>query len=116
MVLEATVLVLDNSEWMRNGDYVPSRIEAQTDAVNLLFNAKTQSNPENTVGLMTMSGKSPQVLVTLTNDIGKILVALHTLKLSGMSSISLGIQVAQVFLVCVICLCSMLTVGCACEE
>eukprot|EP00158_Paraphelidium_tribonemae_P003883 Partr_v1_DN26444_c0_g1_i3_m24147 putative 26S proteasome nonATPase regulatory subunit len=98
MVLEATVLVLDNSEWMRNGDYVPSRIEAQTDAVNLLFNAKTQSNPENTVGLMTMSGKSPQVLVTLTNDIGKILVALHTLKLSGMSSISLGIQVAQLML------------------
>jgi hypothetical protein len=49
---------LDNSEWMRNGDYTPTRIGAQNDAVNLLFRIKTQSNPENTVGLMTLAGKS----------------------------------------------------------
>jgi len=48
---------LDNSEWMRNGDYTPSRIEAQSDATIFLFNAKTRSNPENTVGMMTMAGK-----------------------------------------------------------
>lgn len=57
MVLEATVIVIDNSEWMRNGDYAPTRLEAQNDAVTILFNAKTQSNPENTVGLLTMAGK-----------------------------------------------------------
>jgi 26S proteasome regulatory subunit N10 len=51
---------MDNSEWMRNGDYVPTRFEAQNDAVTFLFNAKTQSNPENTVGLMTMAGKRYQ--------------------------------------------------------
>jgi 26S proteasome regulatory subunit N10 len=32
-------------------------LEAQQDAVNLIFGAKTQSNPENTVSLMTMAGK-----------------------------------------------------------
>lgn len=48
---------IDNSEFTRNGDYTPSRFEAQVDAVSLLFNAKTQSNPENTVGLMSMGGK-----------------------------------------------------------
>jgi hypothetical protein len=48
---------IDNSEWMRNGDYTPTRLEAQNDAVTFLFNAKTQSNPENTVGLITMAGK-----------------------------------------------------------
>jgi len=48
---------LDNSEWMRNGDYTPSRIEAQSDATIFLFNAKTRSNPENTVGMITMAGK-----------------------------------------------------------
>jgi hypothetical protein len=48
---------IDNSEWMRNGDYTPSRLEAQNDAVTFLFNAKTQSNPENTVGLISMAGK-----------------------------------------------------------
>jgi 26S proteasome regulatory subunit N10 len=42
---------------MRNGDYTPSRWEAQADAVNILFDAKTNSNPENMVGLMTMAGK-----------------------------------------------------------
>lgn len=47
---------LDNSEWMRNGDYVPSRLEAQHDAANLLCGTKTQSNPESTVGILTMAG------------------------------------------------------------
>ncbi|KAJ3397679.1 26S proteasome non-ATPase regulatory subunit 4, partial [Chytridiales sp. JEL 0842] len=98
MVLEATFLVADNSEYMRNGDYTPSRIEAQNDAVTLLFNCKTQSNPENTVGLMTMAGKSPEVLVTLTSEIGKILTALHTIKVSGKASISTGVQIAQLAL------------------
>ncbi|KAK0536799.1 proteasome regulatory particle base subunit rpn10 [Tilletia horrida] len=98
MVLEATMLVLDNSEWMRNGDYTPSRWEAQTDAVNILFDAKTNSNPENVVGLMTMAGKSPEVLVTLTQDIGKILSALHSSKIAGTSNLGTGINVAQLAL------------------
>ena len=36
---------------MRNGDYIPTRMEAQHDAANLLCGAKTQSNPESTVGM-----------------------------------------------------------------
>ncbi|KAJ3159006.1 hypothetical protein HDU86_002175 [Geranomyces michiganensis] len=98
MVLEATVVVLDNSEWMRNGDYTPTRMEAQADATTFLFNAKTQTNPENTVGLMTMAGKSPEVLVTLTPDIGKILTALHHISISGSSNLSTGVQIAQLAL------------------
>jgi 26S proteasome regulatory subunit N10 len=35
-------MVLDNSEYSRNGDYPPSRLDAQKDAATLLFNAKTQ--------------------------------------------------------------------------
>ena len=42
MVLEATYLCVDNSDYMRNGDFAPSRMEAQQDAVNLLAGAKTQ--------------------------------------------------------------------------
>nr|GEU62754.1 26S proteasome non-ATPase regulatory subunit 4 homolog [Tanacetum cinerariifolium] len=57
MVLEATMICIDNSEWMRNGDYSPTRFQAQADAVNLICGAKTQSNPENTVGVLTMAGK-----------------------------------------------------------
>ncbi|KAG0366545.1 hypothetical protein BC939DRAFT_444515 [Gamsiella multidivaricata] len=98
MVLEASILVLDNSEWMRNGDYTPTRLEAQADAVNLIFGAKTQSNPENTVSLMTMAGKSPKVLVTFTSDIGKILSALHNVAIGGQVSFTTSVQIAQLAL------------------
>lgn len=36
-----------------------------------------QSNPENTVGVMTMAGKGVRVLVTPTSDLGKILACMH---------------------------------------
>lgn len=41
-VNQATMICIDNSEWMRNGDYSPTRFQAQTDAVNLICGAKTQ--------------------------------------------------------------------------
>ena len=98
MVLEATMIVIDNSEYMRNGDYTPSRFSAQSDAVNLVFNAKTNSNPENSVGLMTMSGNTPEVKVTLTREFGKIIEALHKTKLNGQPHLATGIQIAQLAL------------------
>lgn len=57
MPLEATVIILDNSEYMRNGDYPPTRFGAQGEAATTLFDVKVNSNPENTVGVMTMAGK-----------------------------------------------------------
>jgi len=33
---------MDNSEHMRNGDYSPSRFQAQSDTVSLICGAKTQ--------------------------------------------------------------------------
>ena len=57
MPLEATIMIIDNSEYMRNGDYQPTRFHAQSDAVTKVFQTKTDSNPENTVGLMTMANK-----------------------------------------------------------
>ena len=98
MPLEATMIVLDNSEWMRNGDYVPTRWDAQADAVNVLFDAKTNSHPENMVGVVTMAGKSPEVLATLTQDIGKVFAGLHASKLAGTISLCTGINVAQLAL------------------
>lgn len=98
MVLEATVVCLDNSEWMRNGDYTPSRLEAQQDAINLICGAKTESNPENTVAVVACSGKSPEVLVTLTGDLGKVLSSLHQVKIGPQLNFPAGIQVAQLAL------------------
>jgi 26S proteasome regulatory subunit N10 len=42
---------------MRNGDYSPSRMDSQLDASNLICGAKTQQNPETTLGILTMGGK-----------------------------------------------------------
>jgi 26S proteasome regulatory subunit N10 len=97
MVLEATIICLDNSEWMRNGDYFPSRMEAQIDAINVVMGWKFQSNPENTVGILKM-GKGPEVLVTPGPDIGKVLSALHSVKIQGKIDIMTSIQVAQLAL------------------
>ncbi|KAI9885524.1 MAG: hypothetical protein M1823_002663 [Watsoniomyces obsoletus] len=94
MVLEATMIIVDNSESSRNGDYPPSRFEAQADAMSLLFSAKTQANPESSVGLMSMGGKGPEVLVTLTTDFGKILEGLHRTKIRGGTHLATGIQIA----------------------
>lgn len=92
------MICIDNSEWMRNGDYSPSRFQAQSDAVNLICGAKTQSNPENTVGVLTMAGKGVRVLVTPTSDLGKILACMHGLEIGGEMSLAAGIQVAQLAL------------------
>uniref|UniRef100_A0A7S4WCF7 VWFA domain-containing protein n=1 Tax=Ditylum brightwellii TaxID=49249 RepID=A0A7S4WCF7_9STRA len=91
MPLESCMILLDNSEFMRNGDYIPTRMEAQNDAANLLVGQKTQSNPESTVGVIAMSGGSgstgstvgAELLVSPTDDMGKILSALHGIPIRG---------------------------------
>ncbi|KAK7969818.1 hypothetical protein PG988_008891 [Apiospora saccharicola] len=80
MPLEAVMIVVDNSESSRNGDYQPNRFDAQADAINIIFENITQSNPESSVGLMSMGGKGPEVLSTLTTERGKLLEGLHRTK------------------------------------
>ncbi|EQK99544.1 26S proteasome regulatory subunit S5A, multiubiquitin chain binding protein [Ophiocordyceps sinensis CO18] len=101
MVLEAVMIVVDNSESSRNGDYQPTRFDSQVDAVTVVFQRITQGNPESSVGLMSMGGgKGPEVLVTLTTDQGKILEGLHRTKkmIGGSSHLKTGIQVATLAL------------------
>lgn len=57
LILLNVIFRIDNSEYMRNGDYPPNRFDAQTDAVTTVFSTKVDSNPENTAGVMTMAGK-----------------------------------------------------------
>ena len=95
MPLESCMILLDNSEFMRNGDYVPTRLEAQQDAANLLVGAKTQSHPESTVGVSAGS----ELLVSPTDDVGKILNALHDLTMSSNQvDVTASVQVASLAL------------------
>lgn len=96
MVLESTIICVDNSEYMRNGDFLPTRLLAQQDAVGMLTHSKTRSNPESNVGLMTLSGL--EVLVTLTTDTGKILAKLHQVTPLGKLKLIPGIKIAHLAL------------------
>jgi len=46
---------VDDSEYMRNGDFIPTRMAAVQDAVNIVCLTKTRANPENNVGLLTLA-------------------------------------------------------------
>ncbi|CAJ1953614.1 unnamed protein product [Cylindrotheca closterium] len=95
MPLESCMILLDNSEYMRNGDYIPTRLEAQQDAANLLVGAKTQSHPESTVGISA----GTELLVSPTEDVGKILNALHGVPLKSLGSdVTASVQVASLAL------------------
>jgi len=96
MVLESTIICVDNSQYMRNGDFNPSRLLAQQDAVNLITQSKTRSNPESDVALMTLSDLS--VLASLTTDTGKILAKLHKVEPTADLKFISGIKIAHLCL------------------
>lgn len=100
MTLEACLICIDNSEHMRNGDFLPTRFEAQHDAVNLITGAKTQMHPENGVGVLAMASQSNrvEVLVNLTADFGTILTNLHKARIGGTINLSASLNVARLAL------------------
>jgi len=73
MTLESTVICVDNSEYSRNGDFVPSRLAAQQDILNTIARAKLRMNPENNVALLAFGGSKPRLINTLTPDTNTIL-------------------------------------------
>jgi len=98
MVLEATAIVIDNSEWSRNSDFTRTRLQAQCDSAGTIFTARRQDNAENQVSLISMAGQSPQVYVTLTADEGQLYSAIHEVKPRGTARLSTAIQIAQLCL------------------
>jgi len=96
--LEATVICIDNSEWMRNGDFSPSRFESQQDACVSICGTKVRQHPENTVALISCAGKNVDVCAPLTQDPGKVIAAFHKVKICGESNFVNSIRVAQLVL------------------
>ncbi|KAL2817432.1 hypothetical protein BDW59DRAFT_152627 [Aspergillus cavernicola] len=94
MSLEATMIIVDNSESSRNGDYTSTRWQAQIDAVSVIHTAKMRVHPQSAVGLMSMGGNGPEVLSTFTTDFGGILAGLHRTKIHGTAHFCSSIQVA----------------------
>jgi 26S proteasome regulatory subunit N10 len=91
------VLCLDNSEFMRNGDYSFSRMESQEDAAMNVATSKLNDNPESTVAVVSMAG-GVDVKLTLTTDEGNIITAIRNIKISGDSDFLHALQVSQLLL------------------
>uniref|UniRef100_A0A915PJK2 26S proteasome non-ATPase regulatory subunit 4 n=1 Tax=Setaria digitata TaxID=48799 RepID=A0A915PJK2_9BILA len=93
---------VDNSEWMRNGDFAPTRLQCQQDAVNLVLQCKLRANPENAVGLIAMAENrdcsTVEVLTTLTQENGKLFMKLHQVEPKGVSNFINAIKVAHLAL------------------
>lgn len=89
---------LDNSEFMRNGDYLPTRLDVQKEASNYLASLKNQANIENSVGVLTMAGKRVDVLLTPSSDLGSVFNALNNVKIGGKSNFISALKTAQLCL------------------
>lgn len=105
--LEATMICLDNSEYMRNGDYPPSRWEVQKETVNALVRDKLDSNPEAQVGLLSMAGRRTQVHLSpaknpagegnkVSGEVNKLMT--KDIELLGRSDVITAIKTAQLVL------------------
>jgi len=97
MVLESTMICFDNSDYQRNGDYLPTRLNAQKDGINLVCLTKLRSNPENNVGLLTLAN-TVEVLATLTGDVGRIMSKMHLVQPNGNVNLVTGIRIAHLVL------------------
>lgn len=77
------MLAIDTSDYMRNGDYYPTRLLASQDAANILVGSKMQSNPENTIGFLCMGGASCVMKETLTSDVDRVMATMTRLPVGG---------------------------------
>ena len=88
---ESCIVILDNSEHMRNGDYLPTRLEAQRDAARWLVSDITMNSPESTVGIIA----GINVLVSNTNNAGQLFQAIKNCsRYSKTNELETSLQVA----------------------
>jgi 26S proteasome regulatory subunit N10 len=89
---------LDNSEWMRNGDYTPDRLQAQHDSATLIVRRRLQMNPESTVGVLTMAGRGPDLKVTPSRDNQKLLSSMQDMRPNGKIKLINSIKISMLAL------------------
>ena len=97
MPLECVMILIDNSSYARNGDALPTRLQAQFDATAALVNHKTNDNMETYVGLMTCSG-SGDILITPTNEASAIYSCFGRVQVGGQLSLARSLQIASLAL------------------
>lgn len=85
---EATIIILDNSDFSINGDYEPTRWLNQIDAAGLLIQTKLEQHHENAMGIALSAGKQVEIICTPSNDITKVTSFLYGVKQHGAIKLS----------------------------
>ncbi|KAL6946920.1 hypothetical protein ACO0QE_001774 [Hanseniaspora vineae] len=60
---ETIAIIIDNSEYSRNGDFPVTRYQQEIDAVNYIVRNKRNSNIENKLAIIAGAGEAPHVLL-----------------------------------------------------
>ncbi|KII66683.1 hypothetical protein RF11_12712 [Thelohanellus kitauei] len=97
-------LSIDNSEYMRNADYTPTRYHAFYDCINILVTAKARDNFESNFALMSLTDVSGylffdnlrfELLCSSTTEKAKLLNRVHTAPLKGQINLVKGLKTAE---------------------
>jgi len=99
MPLEAVVVCMDCSEYMRNGDYAPTRFDSQKETCDMIWTTKFNNHPETAVGLLTMGlcGKA-QVVKSCTTELGQLQSTMAKCAIKGETDILVALHTAQLAL------------------
>ena len=92
------MIIVDNSEYTRNGDFSPSRFQSQLDAVSILSRNKTGANAESSVGLVDTAGPTCHMSLVTDADLEKLLASLHRIPIKGKTNLSAAVNVAMLAL------------------
>lgn len=85
---EATIVILDNSNYSINGDYYPTRWLSQIDAAGLLIQTKMEQSHDNFMGIALSAGNQVEIICTPCNDVTKVTSYLYGIKQSGIQKLS----------------------------
>lgn len=77
------MIIIDNSDYSRNGDCLTTRFQAQLETASTIIRTKINSNPQNKIGLMTMSGNQCQVLTTPVGNTSQLYSKYNQIQIEG---------------------------------
>ncbi|KAF7683813.1 26S proteasome non-ATPase regulatory subunit 4 [Astathelohania contejeani] len=80
-MVEATVIVLDNSRYMQNQDYLPNRYTLQMESIKSIIFSKFDENNENVLGIVPTAQPAPNY-ITPTREKNHINLFISKLELN----------------------------------
>jgi 26S proteasome regulatory subunit N10 len=86
---EATIVILDNSNYSINGDYQPTRWMSQIDAAGLLIQTKMEHHHENAMGIALSAGVQVEIICSPSTDLPKVTSHLYGIKTHGLQKLSI---------------------------